>query len=57
MMECRRRSVYVSDLQFDGIKVVKSTVKKDHMVIVACSGGLKKTVWKTRQTSRSENIC
>ena len=42
--------LYVSDLQFDGIKVVKSTVKSDHMAIVAYRGSLKKTVGKTRRT-------
>ena len=40
--------VYVSDIHYDSVKVVKSTVKSDHMAIVAYSGLLKKTVNKTR---------
>jgi len=40
--------VYVSDIHYDSVKVVRSTVKSDHMAIVAYSGLLKKTVNKTR---------
>ena len=40
--------MYVSDVQYDSVKVVRSTVKSDHMAIVAYSGLLKKTVNKTR---------
>ena len=42
--------LYVSDLHFDGIRVVKSSVKSDHQAIVAYSGGIKTTVGKTRRT-------
>jgi hypothetical protein len=42
--------LYVSDLQFDGIKVVKSTVKSDHVGIVTYRGGLEKKAGKTRRT-------
>jgi len=40
--------VYVSDLYYENIKVVKSTVKSDHMAIVAYTGHVKRTVTKTR---------
>ena len=40
--------VYVSDIHFDSVKVVRSTVKSDHMAIVSYSGLLNKTVNKTR---------
>jgi len=39
--------VYVSDLYYENIKVVKSTVKSDHMAIVAYTGHVKRTVTKT----------
>ena len=40
--------VYVSDLHYSNLKVVKSAVKSDHMAIVAWSVQDKKTVSKTR---------
>ena len=38
--------VYVSDLHYNNLKVVKSAVKSDHMAIVAWSGQDKNTVSK-----------
>jgi hypothetical protein len=41
--------VYVSDQQYSGVKVVKSSVKSDHQVIVVYSGDVMATVEKTRR--------
>ena len=41
--------IYVSDFQYNGVKVVKSAVTSDHQAIVAYSGGFKATVGKTRR--------
>jgi len=40
--------VYVSDLHYSNMKVVKCTVKSDHMAIVAWSGQDKKTISKAK---------
>jgi len=42
--------VYVSDIHYDSVKVVRSIVKSDHMAIVAYSGLPKKT--RTKRTFR-----
>ena len=42
--------IYVSDLHYENVKVVKSAVKSDHMAIVTYSGPVKRTVGKTRST-------
>ena len=41
--------IYVSDVQYCGVKVVKSTVKSDHLAIVAYTGPVKATISKTRR--------
>ena len=41
--------LYVSDLEYSGIKVVKSAAKSDHLAIVAYTGIVKNTVGKTRR--------
>jgi len=41
--------IYVSDLEYNGVKVVKSAVTSDHQAVVAYSGGVKATVGKTRR--------
>src|SRR5664279_3308100 len=43
---------YVSDYDYDGIKVVKSAVTSDHMAIIAYSGEVVKTVGKTRRVCK-----
>ena len=40
--------VYVSDLDYSGVKVIKSVAKSDHMAIVAYTGEMKTAVCKTR---------
>ena len=48
--------LYVSDLEYAGVKVVTSAVKRDHRAVIAYSCGVKKTVGKKRGTSaRSES--
>jgi len=42
--------IYVSDLHYETTKIAKSTVKSDHMAIVAYTGPVKRTVGKTRCT-------
>jgi len=42
--------VYVSDLDYENVKVVQSTVKSGHMAIVAYTGPVERTVGKTRST-------
>jgi len=41
--------IYVSDLEYDGVKVVKSAVTSDHHAVVAYCGGVRATVGKTRR--------
>ncbi|HSN24566.1 MAG TPA: reverse transcriptase family protein, partial [Methylomicrobium sp.] len=41
--------LYVSDFEYTGVKVVTSAAKSDHRAVVAYSGGVKKTVGKTRR--------
>lgn len=41
--------VYVSDVEFGSVKVVKSAVPSDHLAIVAYTGSVKTTVGKTRR--------
>ena len=41
--------VYVSGLQYGGIKVVKSAVKSDHHAVVAYTGDVKRSVSKSRR--------
>jgi len=41
--------VYVSGLQYGGVKVVKSAVKSDHHAVVAYTGDVKTSVSKTRR--------
>jgi len=41
--------LYVSDLEYTGVKVVTSAAKSDHKAVIAYSGGVKKTVGKTRR--------
>jgi len=47
--------VYVSDLQYSGVKVVKSAVRSDHQAIIAYSGGVVTTRDKTRRVVSSGN--
>ena len=42
--------IYVSDVQYSGVKVVKSAVNSDHLAIVAYTGVIKTTVGKTRRS-------
>ena len=44
--------IYVSDYDYDGVKVVKSTVKSDHMAIIGYSGEVVKTIDKTRRVCK-----
>src|SRR5664279_2190384 len=44
--------IYMSDYDYDGIKVVKSAVTSDHMAIIAYSGEVVKTVGKTRRVCK-----
>ena len=41
--------IYVSDLQYLNVKVVKSTVKSDHQAIIAFNGETKQTLSKTKR--------
>jgi len=41
--------IYVSDLQYLNVKVVKSTVKSDHQAIIAFTGEAKQTLSKTKR--------
>ena len=44
--------IYMSDYDYDGVKVVKSTVKSDHMAVIAYSGETVKTIGKTRRVCK-----
>ena len=47
--------IYVSEFEYDAVKVVKSAVKSDHQAIVAYTGATVMTVNKTRRVP-SESI-
>ena len=47
--------IYVSDLHYDGVQVLKSAVKSDHLAIVAWSGSVKPAWRKARQASTFRN--